>query len=110
MAAGQVPGLEPVESIDRAGEGAVVFAVDPTSLSLGPDVVPTEMSADAALAWLDLAAAGVGEEIAAARLMAAMPVVSGDSVPALLTRLGLCVEPPDPGGSVTIYPEERCPV
>ena len=110
MAAGQVPGLEPVESIDRDGEGAVVFSVDPTGYYLGSDVVPTVMSADAALAWLDLAAAGVGEEIAAARLMAAMPVVSGDSVPALLTRLGLCVEPPDPGGSVTIYREERCPV
>ena len=68
------------------------------------------MSADAALAWLDLAAAGIGEDLAAARLMAAQPVVSGDSVPALLTRLGLCPESTDPGGSVMLDRGDRCPV
>ena len=45
-------------SIDRAGDHAEVFSVDPADLDLRPDVVPTTMSADAALAWLDLAAAG----------------------------------------------------
>jgi hypothetical protein len=110
MDAGQVPGIERVTSIDRAGDQAEVFSVDPTAFDLGPDAIPTAMSADAALAWLDLAAAGDGEVIAAARLLAAAPVVSGDAMPALFARLGFCPESTESGGSVQLNPYEVCPV
>ena len=110
MDAGQVPGIERVTSIDRAGDHAEVFSVDPANLVLRPEVVPTTMSADAALAWLDLAAAGGREDFAVRRLLAASPVVSGDSMPTLFARLGVCPESTESGGSVQLNPYDVCPV
>ena len=110
LATGQVSGIEWVASMDRDGGRAEVFSVDQTALELPWEFVPpTTMSAEAALAWLDLAASASSEALSARRLLGANPTVSGDAVPALLTRLGLC--PPDlqPGGSVVLDAEQRCP-
>jgi hypothetical protein len=109
MADRPIPGLERVASIDGEGGQAEVFAVDPTILALGPESAPTAMSAEAALAWLDLAEP-TGKVIADGRLLAAGPIVSGDAVPELLARLGMCPASTDSSGSVYLSPEERCPV
>ena len=108
LLAGRVPGLHQIASLDEATNHADIFDVDATAIDLSPDAVPTHLSSDAADAWLDLAAPLLGEDGAAARLVAIRPVVSGDSLPALLARLGICAGPPGSETTVTLRPEDVC--
>lgn len=108
MIAGQVPGLERVASLDQGTDHADVFAVDAAALTLTPEAVPTSLSSDAALAWLELAAPVLGEDVAVAALLAARPVVTGDSLPALQARLGTCAVPSGPDSPVSLGPADAC--
>ena len=108
MVAGRIPGLDRVASFDEGTDHADVFAVDAASLALTPGAVPTSLSSDAALAWLDLAAPVLGEDAAVARLLAARPEVSGRSLPALQARLGTCAVPSGADGRVILGPADAC--
>ena len=108
LVAAKVPGLDRVASLDEGTEHADVFAVDPEALNLTTGEVPTHLSTDAALAWLDLAAPVLGEDVAAARLLAARPAVMGDSLPVLLARLGACAGSSGPDTPVILGPAGTC--
>jgi hypothetical protein len=94
-----------------------VFSVDPAAVPAGMEAVPLHATADAAMAWLDLAVPADGEAGAIARLVAVEPLVSGGDLDALLDRLGeaACVsrdkpgaDGGDPSGAVRVWPAERC--
>ncbi len=108
LIAGQVPGLDRVASLDEGTDHADVFAVDAAALTLTPEAVQTYLSSDAGLAWLDLAAPVLGEDVAAAHLLAARPVVTGDSLPALQARLGTCAVFLGPDTPVSLGPADAC--
>jgi hypothetical protein len=108
LVAARVPGLALVASLDGGAEHADVFTVDAGVLDLTPDAAPTHLSSDAALAWLDLAASVLGEDVAATRLLATRPTVAGDSLPVLLARLGACAGSSGPGSPVILRPAGTC--
>ncbi len=107
LAAGHVAGLLLDERFDDGEDRAEVFAVDPATVAAASETIPLHASADAAMAWLDLAAPADGEAGAIARFLAVEPVVSGGDLDALLGRLGeaACVSRDGlgvgPGGAVS---------
>ncbi len=86
-----LPGLTPVATLDEGGDHADILRIDPTGVRDGTADVPLHLAADAALAWLDLAA---GPD-PGRQLLEARPVITGDGVDAVLATLGdrACVMP-----------------
>lgn len=108
--ASALPGLTPVATLEAGRDRADILAVDPVDVASGTPRVPLHLSAEAALAWLDLAAGPGGDDDAVARLLAARPVVSGTAIPALVERLGdrACAIP-GPAGTMELAPAPTCP-
>jgi hypothetical protein len=84
---GSVVGLSTVAELNPLGAHAAVFAVAPETVSGDPQSIPLVVQAEAAFAWLELAA---GDAPATERLVAARPIVVGapDVLAALGRRLG----------------------
>jgi hypothetical protein len=118
LAAGRVPGLAPVATLDDGVDQAQVFTVDASTVAGGLGAIPLHATADAAMAWLDLAVPADDEAGAVARLLAVEPIISGAGLDALLARVGdaACVVPFDlvPGqddglaGAVQLRSAEAC--
>lgn len=105
-----LPGLTTVATFDADGRHADVLRVDPAEVASRTDTVALHLSADAALAWLDLAAGRAGDDDAVARLLAAGPVVSGEAIETLLRRLGArACAIPGPAGTMRLAPLSTCP-
>lgn len=104
------PGLSPVAMIEVGTDRADILRVDPAEVARGTGAVALHLSADAAVAWLDLAGGPEGDDDAVARLLAARPVVSGSSVPALVERLGdrACAVA-GPAGTMVLTLAPTCP-
>jgi hypothetical protein len=92
---GQLPGLRLATTLTAGTDRADILAVDQATLSLDRSGAPIRLSVNAALAWLDLAAPVVGDNVAMARLIAADPVLSGTAAAGLLARFGACAVPGD---------------
>lgn len=105
-----LPGLSRVTTIEVDADRADILRVDPAEVALRTDAVALHLSADAALAWLDLADGPEGDEDAVARLVGARPVVSGTAIPALLERLGTrACAIPGSAGTMALTPAPSCP-
>lgn len=108
--AATLPGLTPVATLEAGRDRADILRVDPAEVERGTAGVPLHLSADAALAWLDLAAGPDGDDDAVARLLAARPVVSGTAITTLVERLGTrACAIPGPAGAITLTPAPTCP-
>lgn len=105
-----LPGLTSVATFDVGADHADVFHVDAAGVAGGTGDVPLHLSADAALAWLNLAGGPDGDDDALARLLAAQPVVSGAAMPDLLERIGgrACAVP-GPADTVLLSAASTCP-
>lgn len=108
--ASAIPGLTPITILEAGSDRAEILRVDPTQVRGGTDAVALHLSADAALAWLDLAAGAGGDDDAVARLLDARPVVSGTAVPTLVERLGpsACAVK-GPAGTMVLTSASPCP-
>lgn len=108
--ASAIPGLTPVATLAADGDRADILRIDPVEVRRATNAVSLHLSADAALAWLDLAGAVDGADDAVMRLLAARPVVSGAEIPALLDRLGghACAIP-GPAVTMVLAPASTCP-
>jgi len=99
-------GLAPVGTLDRGADHADIFRIDAALVLAGNPDVPLHLTADAAIAWLDL---GGGAD-AGERLLGARPVVSGHGLAALLARLGdRACRIPAPAGASQLGPVGSCP-
>jgi hypothetical protein len=101
-----LPGLTPVATLDAGGDRADIFRIDPARVVAETGKVAVHLTADAAMAWLELD----GRPDAAERLLEARPVVSGGGLAALLARLGdpVC-RLPAPAGAMQLGPVGGCP-
>jgi hypothetical protein len=101
-------GLAPAAILEADGDRAEVHHVDAAAAASGLPGVPLHLSADAAVAWLDLA----GDGTATGRLLAARPIVDGDAaaIASLLDRLGSAAcSTPAGADSVALAPAGTCP-
>jgi hypothetical protein len=101
-----LPGLAPVATLDGDGDHADIFRIATARVLADTAGIPVHLTADAAIAWLDLK----GGADAAERLLRARPVVSGDGLAELLARLGdRACRFPAPAGATQLGPIETCP-
>jgi hypothetical protein len=87
---GSLPGLTRAQSLEAGGDWATIYRVTPASIRAGPADVPLHVSAEAAIAWLDLAGGAPGGDaaVAAARRLADTgAIVVGPDLDVLATRL-----------------------
>jgi len=108
--ASALPGLTPIAMLEAGRDRADILRVDPAEVGRATDTLALHLSAEAALAWLDLADGPDGDDDALARLLAARPVVSGTAILNLLERLGAraCAIPASPG-TIVLTPASTCP-
>lgn len=100
-----VAGLTRVATMEADDDRADIFRIDPNDVRDGTTALPLHLSAEAALAWLDLAAGPAAVD----RLVAARPVITAGDVGALMTRLGdrACAQPGGLAGA-RIQPAGTC--
>lgn len=108
--AAPLPGLTRVATLAVGRDRAEIFRVDAGEVARGTSDVPLHLSADAALAWLDLAAGPDGDDDAVMQLVAARPFVSGAALAILLERLGArACAIPGTAGTMVLTPASTCP-
>jgi hypothetical protein len=100
------PGLTPVATLDGGGDHADILRIDPDRVLAETAEVPLHLTAEAAIAWLDLD----GRPDAGERLLRTRPVVSGNGLADLLARLGdRACRLPAPAGASQLGPVGSCP-